>query len=167
MFSLGLDAGVDDRLVMGFDRPVEDGPGEDLVVFENPFEYAADAVFMDLVVVAVSDDGDRWWTFPHAYVHADPTLYVDDPDAWQGFAGRTPVLLHWEDNRVDPFDRVLAGGDGFDLADLPPDTDGALPDGVRFVRLTSAGTTVDPSTGQPYPVDPIANGPDIDGVLAR
>ena len=87
---------------------------------------------------------------------------MDDPRLWDGFAGRTPVTLHFEDNPVSPFEGY-GGGDGFDLETLGDDA----ADGVRFIRLQSAGTSVDPRTGTFYPIDPISNGPDIDGVIGR
>lgn len=166
-----LDYAERSSLTLGFDgRRVTNGPGADLVVFENAFRVAGStAVFMDLVVVSVSDDGETWVDFPHDYVAADETTYSRSPSDWPGFAGRTPVLLHVEGNAVDPFDAALAGGDGFDLEDLP--TDGAAgrirAGGFRYVRLTTAPSLVNPDTGAPYVRDPISTGADIDGVVAR
>ncbi len=155
VYSMGLEAGVNDSLVLAWSgRRVVDAPGVDLVIFENPFEAAGpSAVFMDLVIVEVSADGENWWAFPHSYGEAS---YSSDPADWIGFAGRTPVLLHEEENSVDPLDSSLAGGDGFDLADLAAPE--LLASGVAYVRLRSAGTE--------YPSEPISNGPDIDGLYA-
>ena len=93
-----------------------------------------------------------------------------DPGAWQGFAGLTPVLLNADTNDVDPFDRTAAGGDSFDLSDLP--TDGGEADILRsegfvYIRIQSGATRVNPDTGTTYPRDPVATGPDIDGIAAR
>ncbi len=153
---------------------VLDGPGADLVVFENPFqESSRDASFMDPVVVEVSSDGERWLAFPHDYIAADETLYEPHPEAWEGFAGVTPVLLHAETNPIDAFD-PRAGGDAFDLAELvgtDPATSALAEqlraEGVRFVRLTSAAVLVNPDTGVPFPRDGVSDGADIDGVVAR
>jgi hypothetical protein len=157
-YSLGLDEGVNDTLVLAWSgRRVVDGPGVDLVVFENPFELSGpSSVFMDLVIVEASNDGVAWTAWPHEYLAADLGAYSTDPADWEGFAGRTPVLLHAEDNPVDPFDPDLAGGDGFDLADLPDES--LRTEGIRFVRFRAAGTE--------YPTEPVSNGPDIDGVYA-
>lgn len=158
-------------ITLGFGgRRVTNGPGVDLVVFENAFRVAdSTAVFMDLLVVSVSDDGETWVDFPHDYVAADETTYSRSPSDWPGFAGRTPVLLHAEGNAVDPFDATLAGGDGFDLDVLP--TDGAAgrirAGGVRYVRLTTAPSLGNPDTGAPYVRDAVSTGADIDGVAAR
>ncbi|MBU0551003.1 LIC_13355 family lipoprotein [Myxococcota bacterium] len=147
-------------------RVVEDGPGDDLVIFENPFEYA-EGIFMDLMVVEVSTDGVRWQAFPYDYLAEDEARYSADPRDWAGFAGRTPVSLNVEGAALDPMDEA-AGGDRFDLADLQ----GALGEeirreGARYVRLRPAMSLNNPDTGAPFPADPISDGPDIDGVCAR
>jgi hypothetical protein len=147
-----------DELVLGFEEPVLDGEGVDLVVFENPFDIASGGRFMDPVVVEVSADGESFVAFPHSYGLAE---YSDEPSDWLGFAGITPVLLHEEQAPVDPLSPE-AGGDGFDLAELQPPVAE-----VRFVRLTAASSWVDPLTSAAFPTDPASDGPDIDGVYAR
>ena len=150
-------------------RRVLNGPGLDVVVFENAFEYGSQgAIFMDLAIVEVSTDGNEWVAFPHDYIADDEEVYSDDPSAWSGFAGRTPVLLHEEDNPVDPVDPSVAGGDGFDLDDLPDEGPGAAikVDGFVFLRIVTAPSVENPDTGAPYPFAAISNGADIDGVYA-
>jgi hypothetical protein len=157
---------------------VVDGPGDDLVVFENGFrESGREAWFMDPIVVEVSPDGAAWLAFPHDYVAEDETRYEPRPSAWRGFAGLSPVLLHAEANPVDAFDRARAGGDAFDLATLGTgagDDDAARAlamrirmEGAVYVRLTSAALRTNPDTGVAYPRDPVSDGADIDGVVAR
>ncbi|GAB4196206.1 MAG: hypothetical protein OHK0013_03210 [Sandaracinaceae bacterium] len=157
---------------------VVDGPGADIVVFENGFrEIGRDAWFMDPIVVEVSPDGVEWLAFPHDYVAEDETRYEPRPTAWRGFAGLSPVLLHAETNPVDPFDTTRAGGDAFDLATLGTGSrddaearalaERVRAEGVAFLRLTSAALLTNPDTGLPYPRDPISDGADIDGVAAR
>ena len=154
---------LESHLVVGFHGGViVDGPGADLVVFENPFDYGEELRFMDPTVVEVSDDGQRWFAFPHDYLASDERRYSARPSDWEGFAGIQPVLLHDEANSVDPFS-AEAGGDHFDLADLPPDAPGNL----RYVRLSAASAWSNPDTGEAYPMDPVSDGPDIDGVFAR
>jgi hypothetical protein len=172
VYSLGLQAGVDDRIVLRWSgRVVRNGPGADLAVFENPFRVGGGgAVFMDPVVVAVSRDGASWVEFPHRYAAADPRAYQADPSLWEGFAGVTPVRWNVDSNPVDPFDAGAAGGDAFDLSDLREDGgEGSAirAGGFTFLRLQAAATAVDPATGEPYPRDAASNGPDIDGVAAR
>ena len=163
----GLSAG--EALVLGWSgRALVDGPGADLAVFENAFAYP-DGVFMDLTVVEVSSDGARWVAFEHAYLAADPDTYLPDPTLWQGFAGRTPVILNADLNPQNPFGPG-AGGDTFDLDDLPAadaETAAIAERGVRYVRLSAATDHLDPNTDAPYPADPVSNGPDIDGVAGR
>lgn len=169
VYSIGLEPG-DDTLVLGWSSGVVfDVEGPDLIVFENPFNIGDTTRFMDPAVVEVSPDGVTFVAFPSAYGAPDPTSYSSDPSHWVGFAGVTPVTLHTEDFPVDPFGPA-AGGDAFDLADLPQDDPTAtrvLLEGVRAVRITSASLHTDPNTGAPYVRDPVSNGPDIDGVWAR
>ena len=166
VFSLGLDLETDAWMVLAWSSgAVFDGPGPDLAVFENPFDHISGR-FFDPVVVEVSADGETWVAFEHNYAG---DRWTSDPSQWTGFAGLTPVLLNEDTNPVDPFDSEVAGGDAFDLADLPstPEADDVLAQGVWFVRLTSAGALIDPAADDLYPNDPIANGADIDGVYGR
>lgn len=172
VFSLGYTAGGDDVLVLRWaGQIVQDGPGADVVVFENPFQIGSSgAVFLDPGIVSVSRDGMSWVDFPHRYQAAEPAAYSADPAAWAGFAGVTPVRWNVDSNDVYPFNPADAGGDGFDLQDLLPDggtADAIRREGFRFLRVRSAATQVNPETGAPYPHDPTATGPDIDGVVAR
>ncbi|MFK7992060.1 MAG: LIC_13355 family lipoprotein [Sandaracinaceae bacterium] len=149
------------HLVLGWGgRALMDGPGPDLFVYENAFAYGQDgAHFMDPTVVEVSADGERWTAFEHDYVTADETVYEPQPSAWRGFAGLQPVARHAEDNPLDPFEPE-AGGDAFDLADLPSEARE-----VRFVRLSPASDWTNPDTGMPFVRDVVSDGPDIDGVF--
>lgn len=170
VFSLGTTQDGHAWLDVGWSgQRVTDGPGDDLVVFENSFATGPGSCFMDPVIVSVSADGESWATFPVDYLAKDESVYSDLVEDWQGFAGRTPVRLHEEINPVDPFDSELAGGDAFDLADLEPSSaaEAVLEQGVWAVRLQSAAAFLNPDTGAPYVNDPIANGPDIDGVYGR
>ncbi|MEZ4463764.1 MAG: hypothetical protein R3F60_18010 [bacterium] len=165
VFSLGTTPGVDDHVVLCWsDGPVLDGPGPDVVVFENPF-----AGFVDPVIVEVSADGEAWATFPHDYRADDEATYDPDPARWPGFAGVTPVRFHAEHHRVDPFDPAAAGGDAFDFNDLDasPAAARVRAEGALCVRLVSAQARVNPDTGLPFPAAPVADGADIDGVYGR
>lgn len=158
------------HLVLGWSgRRVHDGPGADLVVFENPFAFGEASVFMDPAIVEVSVDGEDWIAFPHDYRAPDETAYSSRAADWPGFAGVTPVLLNADTRPVDPFDHAAAGGDAFDLATLPDEGLGARvrAEGFAFVRIRPAPDRDNPDTGARYPRDPVANGPDIDGVIAR
>jgi len=151
-------------------RRVTNGPGVDLVVFENAFRVSASAddYFMDPIVVAVSLDGQRWVELPHHYLAHDPSTYSARIEDWMGFAGVTPVIVNDDTNRMSWLD-PRAGGDAFDLDELAADGDaGAIRAmGFRYVRLTSAAIVVNPDTDADYPHDPASNGADIDGVAAR
>jgi len=110
------------RITVSFDdNAVVDGPGDDLVIYENAF-VTGNSVFIEYAFVEVSTDGKEWVEFPW------------DPLTGEGLAGRTPVLAN-SANAYDPFD-PRSGGDRFDLADVGLEF-------ARFVRITDAGSIVD------------------------
>jgi hypothetical protein len=172
VFSLGYEDGIDNVLTVSWGGDwVRNGHGVDFVVAENPFRPGGGtSVFMDPAIVHLSRDGQFWVPFPHDYIASDETVYVADPGMWPGFAGRFPVLFHEESNRVNPFDWEQAGGDPFDLDDLPLDggeAEAIRTEGFRYLRLVTAPSRINPDTGAPYARDPASNGSDIDGVIAR
>jgi hypothetical protein len=130
-----LSLGSGGEIVLGFGKQaIVDGPGPDLVVFENPFWPGGNEsqVFAELGEVSVSDDGETWQTFACDSVG-------DGAGHYPGCAGFTPTLKYDAATLV-PLDPAQTGGDAFDLADL----------GVaraRFVKihdlmtLPPAGTT--------------------------
>jgi hypothetical protein len=105
--------GCGGEIVLGFDEPIVDGPGVDLLVFENGF----DDEFPEPGEVAVSEDGEQWFAWPCM------------PALLEGCAGVTPTLAY-PDSGLDPTDPEVAGGDGFDLAELAE-----RPNEVLFVRV--------------------------------
>lgn len=148
---------------------LRNGAGNDFAVFENPF-LAQGGTFMDLIIVEVSVDGVSFRELPHKYNATTPTVYSNNAALWQGFAGKAPVLLNADTNPVDPFNATAAGGDQFDLSNVVG-TDATAVDirtnGVRYVRLVSASSRVNPDTGAVYVHDALSNGPDIDGVYGK
>ena len=121
----GLEMGSEDvaslgcggSITLAFAGPgVEDGPGPDLLVFENAFVSGA-ITFVEPAEVLVSDDGVRWRRFP-----CEPDGSDEPPD---GCAGLRPVLADDEAGALDP---MTAGGDPFDLADVGLDR-------ARYVRI--------------------------------
>ena len=171
VFSLGYDEGADNYVTLRWSsRVATNGPGADFAVFENPFSSGNGTVFMDLAVVQLSRDGQIWVDMPYDYVNPDETVYSPAPDMWIGFAGKRPVFYNEESNVVDPFDPEAAGGDHFDLDDLPEDGAEAAAireNGFAFIRLVTAPSLNNPDTGEPFAKDLISNGADIDGVAAR
>ncbi len=126
--------GADGEIVMGFGgRSIVDGPGADLIVFENPFWVGGDPdrPFAELGAVAVSADGQIWQEFP-----CDPQREGSfDP----GCAGWRP-RLEFEACDAVPLDPTVCGGDPFDLADV------GLAE-VRFVRIRDLAGGSPPSAG--------------------
>jgi hypothetical protein len=113
------------------DNVVFDGPGDDLVIFENAFYVGSltGPVFTEYAFVEVSADGREWQRFPV------------DPETGAGLAGRVPVSAEVEDP-LDP----QAGGDRFDIGELGLEF-------VRHVRLIDAGDEIDDFGNNVVPAD--------------
>lgn len=117
-----LSLGTGGSIVLEFvDNEVFDGPGTDLLIFENAFlEDPGDDPgrgFFELAKVEVSLDGESWKEFPYDSVRRT------------GCAGHHPVFANPDLNDIDPTDPKHAGGDPFDLADVGLKA-------ARFVRIT-------------------------------
>lgn len=119
------------------DIELRDGPGPDLLVFENPFTEA----YLELGDVAASADGVTWheWT-------------CEDANADAGFPGCAGVrhVYSAPDNGVSATDPRDAGGDAFDLAAVGLDH-------ARFVRIRDTGKNVGKYGG-------VSGGFDLDGI---
>jgi hypothetical protein len=105
-----LSLGSGGTIVLALDgEGIVDGPGPDLLVFENAFLAGGDPSrpYAELAAVAVSEDGTTFLEFPCA------------SGAWpyDGCAGWHPVYAA-PGNGIDPADPLAAGGDAFDLADV-------------------------------------------------
>ena len=103
------------------DNIVFDGPGDDLVIFENAFHIGSPSgdLFTEYAYVEVSLDASTWTRFPF------------DPVTGEGLAGRSAVLPE----PLDPLDPA-AGGDRFDIGALGLEF-------VRHIRLIDAGAEID------------------------
>lgn len=98
--------GCGGAITLRFDPPaIVDGPGPDLIVFENAFVVSGGGIFADPAQVEVSADGEVFVAF------------ACDPETLAGCAGQAPVRSNTE-SCVDPTDPALAGGDAYDLADV-------------------------------------------------
>lgn len=117
------------------DLVLVDGPGVDLLVFENAF-----GGFAETGVVAVSDDGTSWHEFPCAA--------SDRAGGFPGCAGVRPVYANPETG-VSATDPAVAGGDAFDLATLGVSR-------ARFVRVRDSGANGYGGTAGGFDLDAIA-----------
>jgi DNA-binding beta-propeller fold protein YncE/PKD repeat protein len=141
----------------GREALVFDGPGFDLVVFENAFAVPGGGMFCEALIVQVSQDGRLWHEFPW---RIDPRFPVDNPARFQGLAGRRVVRANGDPGRAgyapiaaaDP----AAGGDRFDLAELGLGW-------IRYVRLVDAGGEVEDGGAAPMWAE---RGADVDAVAA-
>jgi len=107
-------------IVLSFDVVGIDGPGPDLRVFENPF-----IGWTETGLVSVSQDNEVW-------------------HAWTEPAGLTPVYSNSE-NGIDPLS-AEAGGDTFDLLDLPVDS-------FKYVRVVDSGENFYQGPGGGFDLD--------------
>ncbi len=150
----GEGSGSLDVLSLGRDGVIEleftdlvavDGPGVDLLVFENPF-----GTFFETGSVAVSDDGVDWREFPCASGDVD--------GGYPGCAGARVVFGN-PSMGISATDPSVAGGDGFDLAQVGLTR-------ARFVRVKdSGGNRFYGPPGGGFDLDAVAvvNGRLIDG----
>ena len=140
--------GCEGEIVLRFDPPgIVDGPGPDLIVFENAFSTD----FPEPGEVAVSEDGETW------------SVFACDPVALEGCAGVTPTLA-LPDSGIDPRDPARAGGDAFDLSDLAD-----APAEVSFVRIRDRSREYWQAQGGLIYCDPGnqgAGGFDLDAIVA-
>ncbi len=139
--------GCEGEIVLGFEGAgVPDGPGPDLVVFENPFSEA----FPEPGEVSVSVDGETWFVF------------ACDPVTLEGCAG-VGLTLADPGSGIDPGDPELAGGDAFDLSSLAE-----APAEVFFVRVVDRSREYWSARGQDYcdPGQGGSGGFDLDAVVA-
>lgn len=119
------------------DQPLIDGPGPDLLVFENPF-----AGYIETARVAVSADGAVWHEWPCA---------SQQPPDYPGCAGVEPVYSA-PGSKIAATDWPAAGGDAFDLADL-----GAIgPGPFRFVRVVDSGSNPSAGSAAGFDLDAVA-----------
>ncbi len=149
-------------ITLTFDRPITDGPGPDLAVFENGFPLAGAASdFLELAFVEVSTDGQTFARFPA--VSLTPT------DAQVGTFG---TLDASDLNNLAGKD--LSGfGTPFDLADLPA-VAGVDPLRITQVRLVDVVGSIDPlyatfdslgnAINDPFPTPFASGGFDLDAV---
>jgi len=140
------------------DVVIEDGPGPDFIIFENPFFVGFAPVspqddyriFAEPGVVEVSADGVTWSAFPFDTQALADSLGADiDPAQYQslqGLAGLTPTFTGNWTVPNDPLDFDPAGtggvsgagGDAFDLATV------GLAE-ARWIRITDAGSQNGPA----------------------
>jgi hypothetical protein len=145
-----LSLGVGGEIVVDFGAyDVVDGPGPDLVVFENPFLVSAYVPYAEPARVAVSASEPS----PQSFVEfpCDLSLTQGDPVAkvwpYPGCAGVKPVLASPE-QCVPASDPQLAGGDAFDLADLGLTQ-------ARYLRVRDAGVSQLGNTSKGFDLDAV------------
>jgi len=136
-----LSLGQFGEIVLDLDEcEVVDGPGVDLIVFENAFFNAGDPLdpFHEFATVGLSNDGVNFTEFT-----CDQSTYPFD-----GCAGVQPVYSNTT-NAISPFDVANAGGDHFDLA-------GTGMAHARYVRIRDLGDKAPGGTIAGFDLDAIS-----------
>jgi hypothetical protein len=162
-----LDKTQDGAIILRWrDRGVCNGPGTDLNVFENAFVVRNGGTFFEPIIVSVSRNGIDFEEFPHRLLGDNSPAATHDAANWQGFAGINPVLYNEDTNNssrdgINPMEPAQAGGDTFDLDQLPDTEVGRdiKVQGFIFLKLLAA-----PKAGYPNPA--MTGFADIDGVYA-
>ena len=132
--------GVGGTITLELGLAAVDGPGADLIVFENVFRAGGSGpLFREPGHVSLSEDGADFVDIP-----CDP-----EGEGFPGCAGVSPVYANADANDIDPTDEETAGGDPIDLA-------GTGLSRARFVRITDSG--IDRGFGAP------SGGFDLDAV---
>ena len=166
-------------------KRILNGAGIDFIVFENPFLYNnnSNTVFMEPIIVEVSNDNLNYCGFSPNYINSPETVYSNNPNNWSNFAGITPVLYNIETNPIqgsDLYNLSKTGGDGFDLDNLSSNNefnigcnsslrDSLKTNGFIYIRLTAASARINSDTSNFFLQDTgaLQGGSDIDGVIAR
>ena len=138
------------------DNVIVDGPGVDLLVFENPFLEDDGAgftapPFMEPGRVSVSQDGVTWFGFPCALDPGEaPALHPGCAGVYPVLSASGPGLSHGAVPSGVPIEDLVgqeilflpvpegAGGDAFDLADVGLAW-------ARYLRVESAGFATFPA----------------------
>lgn len=148
-------------LVMGFDVPIIDGPGDDFVVFENGFEY--NGVYMELGFVEVSSDGNTFARMPAfcRRVTQPGPWDSSDPADFYNLAGNFIGGTGFDLNDLVLADNLLVSGGTVDLQD------------IRYLRvvdvvgdISGPGGSVDHlgrPVADPYPTPGLSSGMDLTG----
>jgi hypothetical protein len=120
------------------DEYVVDGPGPDLVIFENPFFIQGDSSnsYVEAAVIQIGPHPDSMVLYPFDFVPAlEP---AGNPDKFVGMAGVMPVNSN--DGIPDPQDPDSSGGDLFDLSQVGLEN-------AQYIRIIDVGdTTYDPDS---------------------
>lgn len=163
-----LSLGSGGWVTLKFKKPINNGPGPDIRVFENPFivngnEFVS---FTETAYVEVSQDGETFYRFPASVDETDPEYFVN-PYNFQNLAGVFPVYAN---DNVDPFGSQIfsadgtrelgegPGGDDFDLDNLSKDLGW-----IQYIRIIDTNGEIK-DFGDVSPGDP-TGGFDLDAVV--
>jgi hypothetical protein len=145
-----LTLGDGGSVTLGFDVVLRNGPGADLIVFENGFAFGT-SVFAEVAFVEISTNGVDFARFPSSYV--PPSGGSTPMGTFYGMCGGMPIVANVSTDPTSPFDPVRSGGEALDLAELaghPLVIGGQLDlQDVNFVRLVDVAAGDVDSNGVP------------------
>jgi hypothetical protein len=136
VLSLGQAGGI----VLELGSTMTDGPGPDLLVFENAFRGPDGGLFKETAIVGASADGVTFIDWP---------CTTDDPAKVHAGCAGIHAVLSSPGNGIDPLDPLAAGGDAFDLADV-----GLV--SARFVRVRDSGLNPSLAPSGGFDLDAVA-----------
>ena len=132
-----VDLGTGEQVTLDFGDGygILDGPGYDMVFYENP---NPPGILLDLVTIDVSHDGLTWYT-------------VFDWDGVAGGVSGTNIDTYATDGLGEEEDEAIPSGDLYNTTGIAIDIDSWTPAGYsfRYVRFTDAGGT------QPAQIDAV------------
>ena len=144
------------RITVGFEKPIQNGPGPDFAVFENSFSDD----FLELAHVEVSCDGVNYARFPSVSL-TPAEVQVN------GFGILQATSIHNLAGKYRAF-----YGTPFDLDDINDEL--VNTDSINYIRIVDVIGCVDPSTGtfdesgrminDPWPTPFPSSGFDLDAV---
>ena len=146
-----LSLGEGGEIVLSFGPyDIVDGPGPDLIVFENPMLTAPYQPFAEPGIVGLASKsmgaGD-FTDFP-----CDLKVTQGDPKKktwpYPGCAGVKPAVANVKSNGIRPDDPAKAGGDAFDLSTLKIKQ-------ARYLRIKDAGVSKMGTTSRGFDLDAV------------
>ena len=146
-----LSLGEGGEIVLSFGAyDIVDGPGPDLIVFENPMLTGPYQSFAEPGIVGLSAAGKETKDFTDFSCDLTKTTGDAKTKTWPypGCAGVKPALANIKTNTIPPHDVHKAGGDTFDLATLKLKQ-------ARYLRIKDAGVSKLGSNSRGFDLDAV------------
>ena len=146
-----LSLGEGGEIVLSFGSyDIVDGPGPDLIVFENPMLTAPYQPFAEPGIVGLAAKGMTAADFTDFPCDLNVTQGDAQKKTWPypGCAGVKPAEANVKTNGIPPQDPARAGGDAFDLSTLKVKQ-------ARYLRIKDAGVSKMGTTSRGFDLDAV------------